>query len=65
MLVLGRLVGQEILIGKDIRLQVVDIRGGLVRIGITAPRDVSIIRPDAVARNWEQGEAVPAKEPQR
>lgn len=44
MLVLSRKQGEEIVIGADIRLTVVAIRGNLVRLGISAPAAVSIHR---------------------
>lgn len=48
MLVLTRNVYEKILIGENIRLIVVDIRGRSVRIGIEAPEEVRIVRPDAL-----------------
>lgn len=44
MLVLSRKVGEEILIGDDVRLQVVDIRGDKVRLGIEAPKSIAVHR---------------------
>lgn len=44
MLVLTRGQGQEILIGDDVSLVITKIRGGSVRIGIQAPKDVKILR---------------------
>jgi carbon storage regulator len=44
MLVLSRTVNQEIMIGDNIRVMVIEIRGDKVRLGITAPRDVSVHR---------------------
>ena len=46
MLVLTRKVGQEILIGDDIRLTVLGIERNRIRLGFTAPRDVSILRDE-------------------
>ena len=46
MLQLTRKPGQTIVIGDDIRVQVIQIAGGAVRIGIDAPRDVSIYREE-------------------
>ena len=43
-LVLSRKVNEQIHLGDDITVTVVDIRGDKVRLGITAPRDVSIHR---------------------
>ena len=44
MLVLTRKVDQSIMIGDNIRIVVVDVRGDQVKIGIDAPRDVMVHR---------------------
>lgn len=44
MLILSRKAEQEILIGEDIKLTVVRIDGNRVRIGISAPREVPVLR---------------------
>jgi carbon storage regulator len=44
MLVLSRRVGEEILVGDDMVVTVVRIQGGRVRLGISAPRFVRVIR---------------------
>ena len=44
MLVLTRQLGQAILIGPDIRITVVGISGGQIKLGICAPKDVQIQR---------------------
>jgi carbon storage regulator len=46
MLVLSRKLGEEIVIGDNIRLTVVAILGNQVRLGFTAPRDVFIQREE-------------------
>ena len=46
MLQLTRKPGQTIVIGDDIRVHVIQIAGGAVRIGIDAPRSVSIYREE-------------------
>lgn len=46
MLVLKRKVGETIKIGEDIELQVLGIEGESVKIGITAPKDVQILRKE-------------------
>jgi len=46
-LVLTRQVGESIAIGSDIVVTVVEVRGGAVRLGIDAPREVVIERPEA------------------
>ena len=42
MLVLSRKAEESMYIGDDIKITVLDIRGGQVRIGITAPQEVKI-----------------------
>ena len=46
MLVLSRRIGEKLVINKNITLTVVDIRGDKVRLGIDAPRDISIHREE-------------------
>jgi carbon storage regulator len=44
MLVLSRKLGEEVVIGSQVRLKVVAICGNRVRLGITAPQDIPIHR---------------------
>ncbi len=44
MLVLSRKVSETILIGKDIRVMVVEIKANAVRLGITAPSELPVHR---------------------
>jgi carbon storage regulator len=46
MLVLSRQKGETILIGDDIEITVVDTRGDNVRLGILAPREISVHRKE-------------------
>ncbi|MEI6915757.1 MAG: carbon storage regulator CsrA [Armatimonadota bacterium] len=46
MLVLARKVGQQIVIGEEIELTVLEVRGEQVRLGINAPRSISIHRKE-------------------
>ena len=46
MLVLTRKKGQSLMIGQEIEISIVDIQGDQVRIGINAPRSVSIHRKE-------------------
>ena len=46
MLVLSRQRDQTIVIGDSIRVTIVDVRGDKVRIGIDAPREVTVHREE-------------------
>ena len=46
MLVLTRKKGQALVIGNDIELTIIDIQGDQVRLGIDAPRSVTIHRKE-------------------
>ena len=50
MLVLTRNVGQLIKIGDDISLTILGVQGNQVRIGIEAPREVSVHREEVYNR---------------
>ena len=57
MLVLTRKVGEGIIIGDDIKLTIVEIKGGNIRLGIDAPRDKKIHRQEVYDRIQEQNRA--------
>ncbi len=46
MLVLSRKLSEKIVIGDNIVVTVVELAGGKVRLGIEAPRDVSVHRKE-------------------
>jgi carbon storage regulator CsrA len=46
MLVLARKLDESIVIGDDITIKVISIDKGIVKFGIDAPRDVSIMRSE-------------------
>ena len=48
MLVLSRKKNQTIRIGDEIIVKVIDVRGGVVRLGFEAPADVSIMRSELI-----------------
>ncbi len=57
MLVLSRQRDESIIIGDDIEITIVDIRGGKVRIGINAPKNITIHRKEiyeAIRKEKEQ-----------
>jgi len=46
MLILTRKKGEAIAIGDNIQIQVLNVKGGQVRIGIDAPREVKVNREE-------------------
>lgn len=57
MLVMSRHRDESIIIGDDVVITIVDIRGDKVRLGIRAPQDVSVHRQevyDAIKREKEK-----------
>ena len=50
MLVLSRKKGEAIIIGDDVVVRVIDVRGEQVRIGVDAPRSVSVFREEIHAQ---------------
>ena len=46
MLILNRKVGEAIIIGEDIEITILEIDEGRIKIGIDAPRDISILRKE-------------------
>lgn len=54
MLVLTRKVGEGLIIGDDVRITVVELKGGGVRIGIEAPLEKKIYRLEVYDRICEE-----------
>jgi carbon storage regulator len=60
MLVLSRQKDESIIIGDDITITIVDVRGDKVRLGINAPRSISVHRKEiyeAIQREKAQQKA--------
>jgi carbon storage regulator len=54
MLVLSRKAGQRIIIDDSIVVEIVEIQGGRVRIGIEAPQGVPILREELLPAEHNQ-----------
>lgn len=54
MLILTRKLGESITIGDDIKIQVLEIKGKQVRLGIQAPKKYSIHREEIYQRIQEE-----------
>jgi carbon storage regulator len=46
MLILSRKVNEKVMIGDDISLSIIEIRGDQVRIGVDAPKTVKVFRQE-------------------
>lgn len=56
MLILTRRVGEVIMVGDEVSLIVLGVKGNQVRIGIDAPRDVAVHRKEIYLRIKEEDE---------
>jgi len=60
MLILTRKTGETITVGDNIQIQVLSVKGGQVRIGIDAPREILVNREEVFER-LSVGDEVKAK----
>jgi carbon storage regulator len=50
MLILTRRIGESVMIGSEISVAIIGIKGQQVRIGITAPKEIPVHREEIVRR---------------
>lgn len=50
MLILTRRVGETVMIGNDVTVTVLGVKGNQVRVGVNAPRDVAVHREEIFER---------------
>ena len=62
MLILTRRVGESLMIGDDVNVTVLGIRGNQVRIGVNAPKDVAVHREEIYARIQQEKTGVSTSE---
>jgi carbon storage regulator len=58
LLVLSRKEGESVLIGTDVKVMVLSVRKGIIRLGISAPRNVVIDREEVATRKLAEREPV-------
>ena len=64
MLILARRIGESIMVGDQIEISVVDIKGDQVKLGIKAPSQVKVYRQEVYAAIQEENRAAAAASPQ-
>jgi carbon storage regulator len=56
MLILTRRVGETVMIGNEVTVTVLGVKGNQVRIGVNAPKDVAVHREEIYERIKREGD---------
>lgn len=60
MLILTRRIGETVMIGDDVVVTVLGVKGNQVRIGVKAPRNVTVHREEIFERIKRESDETPA-----
>jgi carbon storage regulator len=64
MLILARRIGESIMVGDQVEISVVDIKGDQVKLGIKAPAQVKVYRREVYAAIQEENRAAASASPE-
>ena len=62
MLILTRRIGETLIIGDDVNITVLGVKGNQVRLGINAPKDVSVHREEIYLRIQQEKQGTEVEE---
>ena len=57
MLILTRRTGESVMIGDEVTVTILDIKGNQARIGITAPKDIAVHREEIYKKIQDEQES--------
>jgi carbon storage regulator len=65
LLIITRRPGEKIMVGDDVVLEVIEVSGSSVRVGISAPRSIAVYREEIWRAVKEENATAAAAEPDR